>query len=135
MHERTYIRNSSGIRTYPVASLAPSLHPRQGGGQCLGGGHISSTPEGVAAGVVAKNLAEQKLSSVLGQSELNASASSSPCFLFSFLLRVFLGLLRKLRKKRRKMGNRGPRERGELVFIRFSDVCLWQRLMRETKPP
>lgn len=41
-------------------------------------------PRGVATGVVAKNLAEQKLSSVLGQSELNA---------FSLLLHLLLSLL------------------------------------------
>lgn len=44
-------------------------------------------PRGVATGVVAKNLAEQKLSSVLGQSELNAFS------LLSLLLHLLLSLL------------------------------------------
>lgn len=66
-------RNSFRNQDVSALSLSFPLSPSTsiphspGGGQCLGGGHISSTLGGGCAGVEAKNLTEQKLSSVLGK--------------------------------------------------------------------
>lgn len=86
-------------------------------------------PRGVAVGVKAKNLTEQKLSSVLGQSELNASSSSfhplcSASFFFSFFFysiytQVFRRFWERTGEKRDRVGACLVK-RSRLEFIRFS---------------